>query len=541
MLEPWLFGSIVDTALKTANLQNLYSLIQFFIFVRVGVFFVFVARSYTLQYIGHNIAQNLRFDLFSHIQKHPLVFFDKNSSGSLVTKLTNDLVTLAELFSSTTVNALADLFMLFGVATAMFFFHMKLALATLAVTPLFLFIIWYLKQQIRKAFRVSRESLAMVNGFISENITGIEIIQAFGRENERAEKFDNLNSDLKNSQLNSTFYNSLFNPFSIATNAFIVTIIVLYGSYLIKSNEISVGFLVSFIAYTEYLFRPINSLSEKMAVFQNAFAAGERVFSLLDEENASGGNSGEALQTFSDCIEFKNVSFSYSNDKKVLKNVCFKIKKGESIAIVGHTGAGKTTIISLLEGFYAINNGAILIDGKNINEINKNSLRRIFALIQQDPFIFSGTLKDNILLGADETTTKELVVIMKQLKLDTLMANLTEGLHTKIFERGSNLSTGQKQLIAFARALSHKPEVLILDEATASIDSQTETIIQKALTSLMKEKTCIIIAHRLSTIQSCDRILVFHKGQLVETGIHQDLLALNGYYKALCDLQFAKV
>jgi ATP-binding cassette subfamily B protein len=539
MLIPWLYGKIVDSALKAGSIQNLHKLLLIYICARLSSFVMFVIRSYSLQYIGQQVLHDMRNKLFSHLQKLPIKYFDKNPVGRLVTRVTNDVATLSELFSSAIINVMADIFFLIGIASAMIFLNYKLGLATLFTAPCLLLAAWFLKVKMREAYRKVREKLAIVNASLAENISGMQIIQIFCREKERSEKFDKLNTELRDAQLESVFYNSFFSPVVTVINAITMAIIIIFGGKMVLQNEISIGLLISYIAYAQHFFFPIRSISERISVFQNSFSAGERVFTLLDEQQETDISTATEAPKLKETIEFKHVSFAYDADKPVLKDVSFKVKKGEAIAIVGHTGAGKTTIASLLKRFYEIKNGEILIDNQNIKEYSRSALRRTIALIQQEVFIFSGSIRDNISLFSENLTQEKLDEIIKNLKMENFLAQLPSGLETEILERGGNLSAGQRQLIAFSRALAFDPEILILDEATSSVDSETERIVQEAIKTITKDRTSIIIAHRLSTIKNCDRILVLHNGKLIEEGSHQELLHQNGHYKKLYDIQFA--
>jgi ATP-binding cassette subfamily B protein len=537
MVIPWLYGKIVDSALKTGDIDKLYQLLLIYVGARLVSFVMFVVRSYSLQYIGQQVLHNMRNQLFSHLQSLPIKYFDKNPVGRLVTRVTNDVATLSELFSSAIINVIADIFFLVGIASAMIFLNYKLGLATLLTAPFLLLSAWFLKVKMRDAYRKVRERLAIVNASLAENISGMRIIQIFCREEERAEKFDKLNTELRDAQIESVFYNSFFSPAVAIINAITMSVIIIFGGSMVLKNEISIGLLISYIAYAQHFFFPIRSISERISVFQNSFSAGERVFTLLDEQQET--DSGKEVPKLKEALEFKKVNFAYDEDKPVLKDVSFKVKKGESVAIVGHTGAGKTTIASLLKRFYDINEGEILIDDQNIKGFSMTDLRKSIALIQQEVFIFSGSIRENISLFSEELTQERLDQIIKSLKMENFLAQLPSGLETEILERGGNLSAGQRQLIAFSRALAFDPEILILDEATSSVDSETERIVQEAIKAITQGRTSLIIAHRLSTIKNCDRILVLHNGQLIEKGSHQELLRQNGHYKKLYDIQFA--
>ena len=417
--------------------------------------------------------------------------------------------------------------------------HFKLGLAALITTPGLFYIAWFLKVKMRDAFRLARAKLATMNASLAENVSGMSVIHIFNQEPARENKFDQMNLELRDAELTSVFYNSFFVPAVTVFTAITLTVVIVYGGWLVSRNEISMGLLITFIAYTQAFFDPVRQISEKISVFQSAMASAERVFALIDEQPEPDLLEGEEFKTLHESIEFRNLNFAYTPDKPVLKGLSFKIRKGERLAIVGHTGAGKTTLASLLKRFYDYQNGDILLDGVDLRKFSRTSLRLKIGLIQQDVNIFSGTLLENIFLADDRFDHQKFDNIIKELEMESLINKLPEGINTQIYERGSNISAGQRQLIAFSRALATDPEILILDEATSSVDSETEAIIQKAVQRLTSQRTSLIIAHRLSTIRNCDRILVLHNGRLVEQGSHEELLAAKGHYHKLYELQFS--
>lgn len=533
---PWVLGKAVDEGIKEADFETLiyYSYVYLLMYLS---FFVFsIARNWLLQYAGQKVLHDLRNRLFMHLQNMPVVFFDKNPVGRLVTRLTNDVATLAELFSAALINAVGDVFVLIGIASMMLVLNFRLGLAALATAPVLFATAWLLKVKMRTAFRLAREKLAIVNASLAENISGITVIQSFCQESDRMEKFDEMNSDLKSAELDSVFYNSFFVPTVTVVNALTLAIVIIYGGHLVMENSLSIGLLVAFVAYIQRFFEPVRRISEKVGIFQSAMASAERVFSILDHESESDFEGAVELKGFEDKIEFKNLSFAYSSDKPVLKDVSFSLKKGEKVAIVGHTGAGKTTLASLLKMFYDYDCGEILIDGKSLRSFTRSSVRRQFALIQQEVNIFSGSIKDNIFLDHQLEDSNKLESIIKELQMEKIID--TAALDSVIYERGKNLSSGQRQLIAFARAMVKEPSVLILDEATSSMDSDTEHIVQQAVKKITSKTTSLVIAHRLSTIKFCDRVLVFNRGKLTEQGTHDELIAQNGYYARLCKLSY---
>jgi ATP-binding cassette subfamily B protein len=530
IILPLLLGKAVDEGLKQQNHENLTFYVILFAGGHFAFFLISAARNWLLQYTGQKVLQDLRNSLFAHLQKLPVSFFDRTPTGRLVTRVTNDVAAL--------INVSGEILILIGTAAMMLGLHTKLGAAALTTAPVLFLAAWFLKVRMREAFRLARAKLAMLNAVLAENIAGMNVIQIYNQEKAREEKFDAMNTDLKKAELDSVFYNSFFFPAVTVVNAMTLSIVLVYGGFLVKTGSITIGLLVSFIAYIQAFFEPVRQISEKVSVFQSSMASAERVFSLLDEPEESDLDDGIEFRSLKRQIEFKNFNFAYQADKPILKELNLCIDKGERLAVVGHTGAGKTTLASLLKRFYEYTSGEIIIDGIELRKYSKSSIRRKISLIQQDVTIFSGTIKDNIFLDPESFDCEKLNSIIAELQMETLLKQLPKGLETRIFERGINLSAGQRQLIAFCRALTTDPEILVLDEATSSVDSETESIIQRAVLRLTANRTSLIIAHRLSTIQNCDRILVLHNGRLVEEGTHKQLLAANGHYHKLYELQF---
>lgn len=535
---PLILGKAVDQGLKQKNHESLIWFVTIYAAGHLVFFLISAARNWILQYTGQKVLHDLRNSLFSHLQMLPVSFFDRTPTGRLVTRVTNDVATLAELFSSALINVSGEILVVVGTGAMMLGLNFKLGAAALLTSPILFLSAWFLKVKMRETFRLARAKLAMLNGVIAENISGMSIIQIYNQEKAREKKFDRMNSELKEAELDSVFYNSFFFPAVTIVNAITMSIVVIYGGYLVETSSISIGLLVAFIAYTQAFFDPVRQISEKISIFQSSMASAERVFSLMDEDAEEDIDEGTEFKTLAQGIEFKDFSFSYSPEKPIIKELNLLINKGERIAIVGHTGAGKTTLASLLKRFYDYSEGAIIIDGVELKNYSKSSVRRKISLIQQDVTIFSGNIKDNIFLEEGSFNEEKMLAIIEDLQMQSLLDHLPEGLETEIFERGTNLSAGQRQLIAFSRALATDPEVLILDEATSSVDSETEAIIQRAVLRLTSNRTSLIIAHRLSTIQNCDRIVVLHNGRLVEQGTHNDLLLAHGHYHKLYELQF---
>jgi len=537
---PLLLGRAVDLGIKIHNLELLWHYVMLYAVGHASFFVILAARNWLLQYTGQQVLHELRTHLFSHIQKLPISFFDRTPVGRLVTRITNDVATMSELFSAALINVSGDICVLIGIGLMMLTLHWKLGLAALLASPLLYYVVWVLKGKMRDTFRHARARLAMLNASLAENVSGMSVIHVFNQETAREAKFDEMNTSLREAELTSVFYNSFFSPVVTIFSAITLAIVTTYGGWLVSTGEISIGLLITFIAYTQAFFDPVRQISEQISVFQSAMASAERVFGLLDEAPEPDLESGREFSGLNNEIEFRNLNFSYNSDKQVLKDLSFTIRKGERIAVVGHTGAGKTTLAVLLKRFYDYQDGQILLDGVDLREFSRSSLRRRIGLIQQDVNIFSGTILDNIFLAEGSFDKNKLDRIISELQMESLIDKLPQGIETQIFERGSNISAGQRQLIAFSRALATDPEILILDEATSSVDSETESIIQRSVQQLTSSRTSLIIAHRLSTIRNCSRILVLHNGRLVEQGTHEELLKKKGHYQKLYELQFAE-
>lgn len=538
-LPLWL-GKAVDHGLKQKSHVNLLHFVMLYGGGHLLFFIISAVRNWLLQYTGQKVLHDLRNNLFAHLQRLPIGFFDKTPTGRLVTRVTNDVATLAELFSAALINVAGEILVLIGIAATMLALHFMLGIAALATAPLLFAVAWFLKVKMRETFRLARAKLAMINAVLAENISGMSVIQIYNQEKSREGKFDLMNADLKDAELDSVFYNSFFIPAVTVVYAITMAVVLIYGGALVQEKQITIGLLVSFIAYIQAFFEPVKQISEKVSVFQSSMASAERVFALIDETTEPDPDQGQTFEQFKSSLDFCDFCFSYSPDKPVIKNLNISIKKGERVAIVGHTGAGKTTLASILKRFYEFSEGRILVDGVDLRQFSRSSIRRKIGLIQQDVTIFSGTIKDNIFLEEGTFSEIKMREIVEELQMQSLLDRLPQGLDTEIFERGANLSAGQRQLVAFCRALVTDPEILILDEATSSVDSETEAIIQQAVLRLTSNRTSLIIAHRLSTIKNCDRILVLHNGRLIEQGTHQQLLAAEGHYHKLYQLQFSQ-
>lgn len=495
--------------------------------------------TYYTQYLGQKTIYDLRTQIFNHTQKLALKFFDKTPIGRLVTRTTNDVESLSELFSSGIVMVFSDIFIIIWILAFMFFMDIPLSLVTLSVLPVLIYGTFLFRKKVRESYRDVRLHLARLNSYMQEHVTGMNVVQIFNKEKDELKRFSDINSDYREANIKSIFYYAVFYPSVELLSSIAIGLIIWYGGGEIVRGTLTIGVLFAFIQYTEMFFRPIRDLSEKYNIMQTAMASSERIFKLLDNKTfVKNPENPKKLSMVRGEIEFKNVWFAYNDEDFVLKDISFKINPGETIAIVGHTGAGKTSIINILTRFYDINKGAILLDGVDISEMDKHELRKYISIVLQDVFLFSGTIKSNISMWNDDIPEEKIKEAAKTVGADKFIEQLMDNYNEVVKERGATLSVGQKQLISFARALAYNPQILILDEATSSVDTETEIMIQKAIEKLLVGRTAIVIAHRLSTIQNADKIIVMHKGEIRETGNHQELLAKRGIYYRLYQLQF---
>lgn len=495
-----------------------------------------------LNTIGQRVMFDLRQQIFTKLQSIELSFYDRNPVGRLITRLTTDVDSLNELFTSGVVEVLGDLVLIAGALVMMFYFNWRLALVSLLVVPLLIAATAWFRRGAREGFREVRTKIARLNAFTQEHLSGAQVVQLFNRERRALESFTTINDAHRRANIDTIFYYAVFYPLVSLISSIGIAAIVWYGGGQIIRGTMTIGTLVAFLQYTQRLWMPIQDISDKYNLFQAAVVASERIFKLLDTPVLISTPaapevplSGPRAQGR---IEFKNVWFAYQNEEWVLQDVSFTVEPGQSVALVGHTGSGKTTITSLLMRFYDIQRGAILLDGVDIRHWDLEQLRRNFAVVLQDVFLFSGDIAGNISLGNSNVPPERIEWAAREVHAASFIEALPEGYLSRVRERGAGFSVGQKQLISFARALAFDPRILVLDEATSSIDTETEQLIQMAIDRVMNDRTSIIIAHRLSTIQRVDQIIVLHRGQIREQGSHQELLALRGFYHKLYQLQF---
>jgi ATP-binding cassette subfamily B protein len=538
-LRPYLTKIAVDDYIFKADYRGLLiiSLIMFASLLFQSVIQYYL--TYYTQYLGQKTIFDLRTQIFKHTQKLGLKFFDKTPIGRIVTRTTNDVESLNELFSSGIVMVFSDIFTIVWILAFMFFMDIKLSLVTLSVFPVLVYGTFLFRKKVRESYRDVRLHLARLNSYMHEHITGMNIVQSFSKEKDELNKFSGINNDYRESNIKSIFYYAIFYPGVEFLSSIALGLIIWYGGGEIIRNTLTLGDLFAFILFTEMFFRPIRDLSEKYNIMQTAMASSERIFKLLDNDTfVNNPEKPVPLNGITGEIEYKNVWLAYNENDFILKNISFKINRGETAAIVGATGAGKTSIINTLARFYDIQKGSILVDGIDISQVDKRELRKYISIVLQDVFLFSGTIKSNISMSNDEMPEEKLMEAAKIVGADKFIQQLPRKYSETVKERGSTLSVGQKQLISFARALAYDPKILILDEATSSVDTETEILIQRAIEKLLVGRTAIVIAHRLSTIQNADKIIVMHKGEIREMGNHQELLAKRGIYYKLYQLQF---
>jgi ATP-binding cassette, subfamily B, multidrug efflux pump len=546
LIGPYLTMVALDRAIPEGDLGLLGILAIAYFGALIFAFALEYGQQILTTWLGQRIMFDLRRQIFGHLQRQSLRFFDRNPVGRLMTRVTNDVEVLNQLFSAGIVTVFGDVFTLAFIVAIMLWMDWRLALVALAVMPFVIMVAFVFRSKVREAYRDIRVRIARINAFLQERITGVSVVQLFGREKKATDRFADINRDHLDAHLRSITYYALFFPVIELLTTITLALILVYGGLRLMDDTITVGVVTAFLMYARRFFRPIQDLSEKYNMLQGAMASSERIFRLLDTEaeirdpaaplHLPDPGRGE--------IEFRNVWFAYTRDEAgqdwdwVLRDVSFHVQPGERIAVVGHTGAGKTTLISLLMRFYEPQQGQILFDGVPIERVPQHELRDRIGLVLQDVFLFSRSVDYNIRLGRDDISPDQVRQAAARVGADRHIQRLPGGYDEPLAERGASLSVGQRQLLSFARALAFDPLILILDEATSSVDSELEAQIQTALETLLEGRTSLVIAHRLSTIQSADRILVFHHGELRETGTHGELLARGGLYAKLHELQF---
>jgi len=544
LMQPHLLQVAIDDYLVPRNLDGLAWVVAGFgavVFLEAGARYL---QFVLMQKAGQRALFDLRERVFGHVQTLSVDFFHRNPTGRLMTRMTTDIESLQEALSSGMITMVGDVITLAAIVAILLYKDWQLALISFIVVPFLWVLITIFRHFLRAAFREIRVQIARLYAHLQESVTGIEIVQLFVREHISAREYRQINKDYRRANLNSVRYDAMLYAVVEAVASVTVGIIIWYGSGQVLDEVMTIGLLVAFLEYMQRFFIPIRDLAQKYNLLQSAMASSERIFELLDTDNRIPQKSEPTpLPTADFRLEFDQVWFSYSDepdeDSWVLKDLSFCIEPGEKLALVGHTGAGKTTITSLLMRLYDVTRGRILINGIDIREFDLNAYRRSFAAVLQDAFLFRGTIRENLTLGDDTVSHEELVEAASIVHAHPMIARYSDGYEHRITERGANLSSGEKQLLSFARALTQRPHVLILDEATANVDTDTEAIIQDAIDKLMARQTSVVIAHRLSTIQKANRIIVLHHGEIIEQGTHQELLSLGGHYRTLYQLQYA--
>lgn len=540
-LRPYLTQIAVDDHIANKDIDGLFGIIILFGLVLFGEFVFLVFSTYLTRWIGQGALYKLRIDIFNKIQNLHTQFFDRNPIGRLITRTTSDVEALNEILSSGVVNIIGDLFRIIFILIFMFMLSWELTLASFVTLPLLIYSTILFKRLVRVAFLDVRDQIARLNSFIQEHINGMAIVQLFNRQKQEFERFKSINAEHREAHITTIFYFSIFWPVIELLSNVAMALVIWYGGARVLMDELTFGILLAFIQYVRLFFMPIRDLSDKFNTLQSALASSERIFGILDTQNEILDPINPFIpEKIVGKIEFKNVWFKY-NEKEdyILKDVSFELEPGKTMAVVGATGAGKSTLINLIMRFYDIQQGEILLDGVNIREYRLNDLRMTFGLVLQDNALFSGTILNNITLGNPDISRNHVDEIIRMIEADGFIYKLPGKLDHVLSERGSSLSMGQRQLICFIRAIAYNPTVIVLDEATSSVDSETEYLVGQALKVLLKNRTSLIIAHRLSTIQHSDIILVMHKGEIRESGTHRSLLKKdNGIYRRLYEIQY---
>ena len=540
LVPPYLTKIAIDDHIATGTLDGLDRIAVAFLAVLAGSFVLEYVQTYTMQMMGQRIMYDLRMEIYRHLQRLDVRFYDRNPVGRLMTRVTTDVDTLNDLFASGVIAVGRDVFTLVGIMGVLLWMDWRLALVAFSVLPAIAGVTHWFRTNARESYRQVRTWIARINAFLQENITGMATVQLFRAEGRHFARFDAINREHRNAHVASIFYYATFYPAVELLGAVATALLLWYGGGRSLQGMVELGALVAFIQYAQRFFRPISDLSEKFNILQSAMASSERIFELLDTpvEIRSAPAVAVRAPAGRGHLRFENVWFAYRDDDHVLRDVSFDVAPGERVGVVGATGAGKTTLINLLMRFYDVRRGRITIDGVDIREVPLGELRARFGLVQQDVYLFSGNVRENVRLGNASISEVDVRRAIEAVRADRFIERLPEGLDAAVGERGATLSTGQRQLLSFARALAFAPDVLVLDEATSSVDTDTERLIQDALRVLMEGRSTIAIAHRLSTVQDMDKILVLHHGELREVGSHQQLLARRGLYHTLYLLQY---
>ncbi len=538
-VRPYLIMIIVDDYIPTKDTQSIFELSIFLIGILIFESLLQYFQIYLANLLGQNIIRDLRIRLYKKIVGLNLSYFDKTPIGTLITRVVSDIETIAEVFSGGVINIFGEILKIFVIIAAMFFINWELALLSLTPIPILIFATYWFKNAVKKAYQQVRNQVSALNTYVQEHLVGMSIVQVFNREESEMLKFKEINASHRQAHIKSVWAYSVFFPIVEILSALAISLLIWFGMEEVLKGNVTFGEILLYIFFIFMLFRPIRQLADQFNVLQMGMVGAERVFEVLELNDSEITDQGEVTRKeIEGVLEFKNVSFSYIKDTPILHGVSFKISKGEKIALVGATGSGKSTVANLIYRFYEYNGGEILLDGINIREYSLQTLRSRMAMVLQDIYLFSDSILNNITLRDPSITRERVIDAAKKVGVHQFIMKLPGNYDYNIKERGGMLSKGQRQLISFIRAYVHNPSLLILDEATSSIDSETEILIQHVTEQLTKDRTSIIIAHRLSTIRNADKIIVLEKGRVIEYGTHDELLAHNGHYRVLFEMQF---
>ncbi|PDH49750.1 MAG: antibiotic ABC transporter ATP-binding protein [Rhodothermaeota bacterium MED-G16] len=540
-IRPYITQIIIDDYVTVNDLIGLKKMILLLFFLLILNAIVMYFHTYLSGWLGQNIIKDIRIKLFSHIQKFRLRFFDKTPIGRIVTRNVSDIETIADIFGQGIAAIIGDILQLVGIVFLMFYINWKLTLISLAALP-FLFLTTYIfKEKVKVSFNDVRNAVANLNSFVQEHIVGMNIVQIFGNEEKEYKKFKKINNTHLQSNLKAVLYYSIYFPVMELFTSIGLGLLIWFGSNQLFAGEVTLGVLIAFIMYLQLFFRPIRAIADRFNTLQMGVVSSKRIFDLLDRnENIKSNEKIKDIDIDGE-VEFKNIWFAYNDDDYVLKDISFKIKKGESVGFVGSTGSGKTSIINLINRFYDFQKGSILVDNKNIEDYNILSLRDNLGLVSQDVFLFSDTILNNLTLYNDSISEEQVWSAVKKVGAESFINKLPNKLLFDVKERGVSLSVGQRQLISCIRIMLYDPKIILLDEATSSVDSESEVMIQRAVSEILKNRTSIVVAHRLSTIKEVDKIIVIDSGEIKEMGTHDNLLKLRGYYKKLYEMQYKNI
>lgn len=540
LYRPMLMGKAVDLFIENGSFSAIKETAVIYLLVLIGSFVFNFLQTYILQLTGQNIIYNIRQEVFEHINRLSLRFFDITPVGRIVTRVTNDVEALHEMYANILVKLIKNVLKIVGLAIVMLSMDLKISLFAFALLPFIFGLTWLFKNVSRRTYRLARTKITAINTYLSEHLSGMKLIQIFAREAEKNAEFQRKSKELYRANYREMMVFAIFRPAIYLLSIVALVIIIMVGSDSVLSKAISVGTLYTFIQYITSFFEPIQELAEQFGTLQSAMASAEKIFTLLDEEViVKNPENPKYLDKVRGKIEFEHVWFAYQGEDWILKDVSFTIEPGQSVAFVGATGAGKSSILNLIGRYYDIQKGRILIDGVDIKELSTDQLRSAIGQVQQDVFIFTGNIMSNIRLKNETISEDTVKEAARYVNADGFISKLNDAYEEAVTERGATLSAGQRQLLSFARTLAYDPSILVMDEATANIDTETESLIQEALKKLMQGRTTIMVAHRLSTIQHADKIIVMHKGVLRESGTHQELLSTDGIYRKLYELQLA--